>query len=396
MCGIIASIHRSKEDNEFQKEFLLEQYDEQSHRGSRGFGLIEADEKGVLVHRSKSELKTVYDIMRAKKNMLVFHHRLPTSTTNEKDQTHPIYITNGELKHDWLVIHNGVISNANELRKIHENDLGYVYTTLQETVSQYTKAVLEKFNDTESFAIELVRFIEGRSDEINIDGSAAFIALRLNKKNKKPLELYWGTNGRNPLKYEEEDRHLTIASELPEGTHCIEDVLMSIKIHDINNPEKKTILESTNQSLLKFKEPAPVHATNYLSNATKTQHSTSVKTTYNTPAKTTTEQQSKKATLEYPEYVTTTAEKAVYKMVERRKEEIMDIFHQHFQQYIYQIQEDDFIDLEDEAMLHIEQKMRELSTKADRIIDYTMDEEERTKEEAKEEQRIIQRELDFI
>jgi len=46
--------------------------------------------------------------------MIIAHHRYPTSTKNLINQTHPIQVSNELLEHDYLVIHNGVITNDAE------------------------------------------------------------------------------------------------------------------------------------------------------------------------------------------------------------------------------------------------------------------------------------------
>jgi len=219
MCGLIGFIGKKDVDPEISQEFILDQFDEQHNRGSKGFGLIKIDKNSLKIKRATQEMKALIDVSRAEAQALFFHHRLPTSTENTQDQTHPIKVSHAELSGDWYVQHNGVISNDNLLKTIHQNDLGYAYTTLtKEYPSMYSTAPIEKFNDSEAFAIELARYLEGLSHEIGTFGNAAFLAVKTDKKTGLVTDFYWGRNdGSNKLFVDETPAGIVIASELPAG-----------------------------------------------------------------------------------------------------------------------------------------------------------------------------------
>ena len=140
MCGIVAGF--SKKGKRISKS-IMKRYLAQKHRGSQGFGYVMyyKDGKGgsISVGRSIDEAGIRTQIMNENSSIGLFHHRLPTSTPNVEEATHPIFVSNEELDYDYFVVHNGVIRNADELKKKHE-DLGYEYTTVieSEVVTRHT------------------------------------------------------------------------------------------------------------------------------------------------------------------------------------------------------------------------------------------------------------------
>lgn len=204
MCGIIYT-HLNNGNKIGKKVFRL--YSNQKERGSQGFGFTTVNNKGLIgeVHKSDSEegikslIKQVND-----SNIVLFHHRKPTSTPNFIEAAHPLYISNDRLKSDWVVVHNGVISNAEALKTKFEA-LGYSYTTefTKKLVSVKTGNSYEAgsmFNDSESFAIDIVEAIENGRTTIDSLGTIAFIAIKVNKETKQAEAIYYGRNMGNPLK----------------------------------------------------------------------------------------------------------------------------------------------------------------------------------------------------
>lgn len=257
MCGLIGIINTR--GGEVQQDFILDQYDEQKGRGSQGFGLIRAEENvPIKLRRSTEPMKAMVEVTRAWEPILLFHHRFPTSTPNSHDQTHPMLITHNELAFDYLIMHNGVIRNPDELRKIHENDLGYIYRTRTTGSLYYTAraAGLERFNDSEAFAIELARFIEKKEENIRTFGSAAFLAMAINKETKAAVEIFWGTNGMNPLIRDITPGGIIIASSLSAGEDIVPEVLESIKMVDLFSKKETDLNKYINLGELNFqKEP---------------------------------------------------------------------------------------------------------------------------------------------
>jgi hypothetical protein len=132
-------------------------------------------------------------------------------------------VSNKRLKYDYYVIHNGVISNDDALKKKHE-ELGYKYTTQMikhevwetrdEEYRETTTTV--KYNDSEAFAIELAEGIESNSDKIGAFGSIAFVCIQADKDNGdnvlKIHNIFFGRNT-NPLTIEDNNSFLKLSSE---------------------------------------------------------------------------------------------------------------------------------------------------------------------------------------
>ena len=194
------------------KNFVINQYEEQHARGTKGFGVIDINKNlKVEVKRACEPTKFMFDLFMSKSNMLVVHHRTPTSTDNALDQTHPISVKNDLLDYDYLVVHNGIISNDDELKEAHEK-LGFEYTTAYtlEGVHAYGR---DKFNDSEALAVELALKIEKKGDpQQKVKGSAAFIALQLDKKTGKTNKVFFGRNT-SPLNMLKQKFSLRLSSE---------------------------------------------------------------------------------------------------------------------------------------------------------------------------------------
>jgi predicted glutamine amidotransferase len=232
MCGIIGFIGRT--GGEPAQDFIMDQYQEQHARGQKGFGLIRATKDSVIVKRAVEPVKALLDISRAPESVLIFHHRMPTSTDNTMDQTHPMFISQDDLTHDYYIVHNGVIRNAQEMFKEHTEVLGYTYRTFKDSPSAY----YHKFNDSESFAIELARVIDGKQDTVRTLGSMAYMGLKVDKKTKRPVSAFWGTNGGNTLTWDETPSGLAIASELAYGYESEKTIYYSITFKDIFDKKK--------------------------------------------------------------------------------------------------------------------------------------------------------------
>lgn len=217
MCGII---HVQRNDNKPAGKNVFKRYKKQVTRGSDGFGYIAIDgDRKIRVERFVEEDDVKKALLEEKSSNIIFHHRFPTSTENIKELNHPILVHHKELKCDYYVVHNGVITNEDDLFEDH-GKLGYIYNTLCEIQKVYKvkgmiyeENVDTKFNDSESLAIELARYFEGLSDEINTCGNVAFIAVKVNKKSKKAEEILTGRNYGNPLTVEDGGNLMCVRSE---------------------------------------------------------------------------------------------------------------------------------------------------------------------------------------
>jgi glucosamine 6-phosphate synthetase-like amidotransferase/phosphosugar isomerase protein len=210
MCGI-AYIHNKTAKNVIRP--VLKRFDKQRSRGTEGFGFVGFNvESRCLISYIRSEtevsIRASLEKLRVEDkaiNGLLFHHRRPTSTANIAECAHPIPVRNDELEYQYFVVHNGMISNADERKKEHEK-LGYSYVTAvkreEKIVTADGKEYLldseDQFNDSEALAIDLVRVIEGKAEKVEAKGSIAFIVLQ-STRDGHAKAVYYGRNFHNPL-----------------------------------------------------------------------------------------------------------------------------------------------------------------------------------------------------
>lgn len=235
MCGIIGHLGRGVGTTSARaRQYVVDQFEDQKSRGISGFGVVEIrDDGSVGVLRATEPVKMMIDLYTSKTRHLFLHHRSPTSSKNTLDQTHPIEVEHEELRYKWLVMHNGTISNASELKKKHE-DLGYVYlTTYKEKYSNYES---EKFNDTESFAIEIARYLEGITKELACTGGFTFIAISTDKDNLVQ-KVYAGGNGYGGISLFQDTRSFCLASEEKYGEEVKKDEATVFTARYTGNPK---------------------------------------------------------------------------------------------------------------------------------------------------------------
>ncbi len=211
MCGLIGFI--AKQNNTRTGELVSQQHQDQFDRGKEGFGLIEITKKNVSIKKSTEPIKATIELLNSDAPAIIFHHRKSTSTTNTIKQAHPIKITHKELKYDYFITHNGTLRNEDDLFTEHTKKLGYKYSTLEKSYNKYGYST-EKFNDSEAFAIELVRNIEKLEKEIKIEGSAAWIGIAVSKTTGKAKKMFWGRNDGRTLDIIETKEGLLIASDI--------------------------------------------------------------------------------------------------------------------------------------------------------------------------------------
>jgi predicted glutamine amidotransferase len=196
MCGIICAFNRDKPVN----EAVMLQFEDQSSRGMNGFGAMLIDKTGKFtVKRATGQVKAIIDLQLNPSEMIVFHHRQPSSSRNKISQTHPILIAHKTLEYDYLFIHNGCISEYGKRKKEHKKEYGYKYSTESEEYDWNDKKQL-MFNDSECLGFDIALFIE-HGTKIKTVGSAAFVMVQINKKTQKVTRVYYGRNSSNPLHF---------------------------------------------------------------------------------------------------------------------------------------------------------------------------------------------------
>lgn len=209
MCGIIAGFDTRNKAS--VNDWIVNQYEDQHSRGTQGFGILGIDTKrSISLMRATEPVKFMVDLYHKKFPMIVAHHRAPTSSDNYLDQTHPLFVSHESLEFDYMVVHNGVITNAKDLKLAHEA-IGFEYKTAY-NYSSYSGVITPKFNDSESLAIELARFIENKSTKIEAIGGAAFVVLQINKEKNKLVSVFFGRN-RNPLHMAKTRQEVYLSSE---------------------------------------------------------------------------------------------------------------------------------------------------------------------------------------
>lgn len=242
MCGIIMGISETKNVN----QQVIDQLENQITRGQKGFGIIYIDKENKVEIRRATELtKVLVDLYMKESKKIILHHRFPTSSDNQLDQTHPIEINNGSLKYKYLVIHNGVVTNNMRLKREHE-ELGFVYTT------EYTEKIgitdYVRFNDSESVGIEVARLIEKQTNQLDLRGSVAFIAIKINKKTNKAINIYYGRNEGSPLKLAKSRGNIFMSSE-GMGSDVKPFMLYEFNLKDLKLKKTKLIIEEIKEEI---------------------------------------------------------------------------------------------------------------------------------------------------
>ncbi len=248
MCGLVGLL--SKKGKPVGQQ-IYNLYAQQKSRGKEGFGYLAIDGECNLVgiHRAKYEYDIRNQLMREKAEIILFHHRLPTSTRNTIGTTHPIFVSHNELDHDYYFAHNGVILNSDTLKKTH-NALGYVYNTefreyshivYNDGRTEDSVAGKDYYNDSESLAIELARYCDGITSEIKTTGGAAFWGIQLEKGTNHVKKIYYGKNSGRDLKMTRNKKYWGFSSET--GSDIESMVLNVIDLREGEHYEKPLAIE---------------------------------------------------------------------------------------------------------------------------------------------------------
>jgi predicted glutamine amidotransferase len=173
----------------------------QRHRGTQGFGYY-LPETNRLAH-NPDEKRLLTDLKRQRgASEVLFHHRFPTSTANVQNACHPFSTRGDMFKHNYVLVHNGYLSNEDTLKDAHEA-LGIKYVSEQPD---------GRFNDSEALLYDVALYLEGKQDKLNAKGAIAFVVIERDEAGEA-IKLHWGRNGSSPLKIDIKDESITIASE---------------------------------------------------------------------------------------------------------------------------------------------------------------------------------------
>ncbi|HET7630655.1 MAG TPA: hypothetical protein VFK03_04765, partial [Candidatus Saccharimonadales bacterium] len=182
-------------------KLVAQQYDNQKLRGQEGFGLYDPTRNHLV--RNTKEKRILNWLGKHKSSSILFHHRFPTSTDNVKNACHP-FSTKDFFKTNYVLVHNGHISNSYSLKREHEK-LGIKYHSVQSN---------GRFNDSEALLWDVALYLEGQQSELKAEGNIAFICLAQPKDGRKTRKLYFGRNT-NPLNLHFSKQTLMLSSEGP-------------------------------------------------------------------------------------------------------------------------------------------------------------------------------------
>jgi hypothetical protein len=177
----------------------MRQYDRQKNRGQAGFGIFDGVQQRLV--RTPKERKIMSWLKKYDSNILMFHHRFPTSTINVAQAAHPHSTQKYFGKDKFVLVHNGVLYNAHALKKEHEA-LGIKY---------FSQLADGTFNDSEALLWDVSLYMQGFQDELKAEGTIAFAMMHT--ENGELKKLYFGRNTGNPLRMRYDSEHLELASE---------------------------------------------------------------------------------------------------------------------------------------------------------------------------------------
>jgi len=143
-------------------------------------------------------------------DILMFHHRIPTSSPNTPLSNHPIPINSKSLDFKYFLIHNGSILNCDNLREKHEK-LNIHYNTEIEVKDRWEETISKQYNDSEALGIELALLVERKKETLDVRGDIACFLLQMTKNNK-PLNLIFFRNG-NPINFYRNQAGIFFSSE---------------------------------------------------------------------------------------------------------------------------------------------------------------------------------------
>jgi predicted glutamine amidotransferase len=195
MCGIVYAHNRAGLPVNID---IMQQFDNQRSRGVQGFGLFDGQENNMVHHSKEDGILKWLD--KYPSNMILFHHRFPTSTVNVKRAAHPFSTKNYFGDNQYILVHNGMIRNATELFGDHL-ELGIEYQSLLDD---------DTFNDSEALLWDFALTMEGEQKELKAYGMMAFVCMKLVKG--KVDRLYFGRNS-NPLNLYRDKQNISLSSE---------------------------------------------------------------------------------------------------------------------------------------------------------------------------------------
>lgn len=178
---------------------VIDRYQKQRSRGTKGFGFY-IPAMNRLAHNTREE-RILRLLGRAQASEILYHHRWPTSTENVRNACHP-FSTKSAFKKNYVMVHNGVVSNDDELAEEHK-ERGIKYISTQPD---------GRFNDSEALLYDIALYLEGEHSTLKAEGDIAFIVIE-NAEDGSPSKLHFGRNEGSPLFMHLDDSFISLASE---------------------------------------------------------------------------------------------------------------------------------------------------------------------------------------
>ncbi|WP_409295025.1 glutamine--fructose-6-phosphate transaminase (isomerizing) [Peribacillus sp. SCS-26] len=178
MCGIVGYI-----GNRDSKEYLLKGLEKLEYRGYDSAGIAVINESGITVFKEKGRIKSLRSIVDEKviANSGIGHTRWATHGAPSKRNAHPHSSTSSR----FTIVHNGVIENYEQLKKIFLSDVTFVSDTDTEVIVQLIESFAKEGMSTENAFQITLKLLKG-SYAIglidNEDKDTVYVA-----KNKSPL-----------------------------------------------------------------------------------------------------------------------------------------------------------------------------------------------------------------
>lgn len=234
MCGIVFK-HNFDKKKPVNND-ILQQFDAQRKRGTQGFGLFDGQEMH-MVHAAKED-RILNWLCKYESSLILFHHRYPTSTVNVKKAAHPFSTHDYFGKTQYILVHNGSITNADELYVEHQ-EKGIEYQSMLQDMT---------FNDSEALMWDLTLYLEGKQKEVKAVGAMAFVILK--QVNGKLVSVLFGRNTR-PLNIRHTKDSIALSSE-GEGVSILTNTM-----YEFNFKTHKTDKTSVLLPQYQYKGPTP-------------------------------------------------------------------------------------------------------------------------------------------
>lgn len=195
MCGIVYAHDFSGSP---VNNIVLDTFDNQRQRGIEGFGLF----NGKHLVKAAEEDRILNWLCKEKNDsdVILFHHRYPTSTENVRRAAHPFTTKSYFGDTEYILVHNGIINNPWDMHDKHEK-LGIEYQSVLQN---------GKFNDSEALLWEVALTLEGKQEKVEATGNIAFVCMKL--EGGVMTKLYFGRNSR-PLNMLREKQGILLSSE---------------------------------------------------------------------------------------------------------------------------------------------------------------------------------------